>query len=119
MFAVTALYDNGVSYYSSNASKVILCSDEPTTDGEAAAMKLAEKTGLTAGSPEDNPSGGRRVLLSGITNGTVGVGGTATHYAVLTAGNNLLYAQALVAAVDVAPGNTWSMANVYYVHPSS
>jgi hypothetical protein len=86
------VFDQGLNYLEANATRLVLCSAEPTTFTEAdTTYKLAEVTvsatdfTVAAG----DTAGGRKVTMGAQT--VTGTGnGTATHYALLNVAGSLL-----------------------------
>lgn len=78
------VFDQGLDYAATNITRIDICSQEPTTYGEATtdgAFSLGNKTGLTTGVTEDGDVDGRKVVVPAITDGTVTETDTATHWA--------------------------------------
>lgn len=105
--------DNGLAYATANGDRVYICDAEPTDFTEATATyALGVKTGITIGAPTNGVSG-RKVVISGITGGTISVTDTATHYAVVDfGGNELIFVEELAAPVAVTNGNTFSLTDI-------
>lgn len=103
--------DNGLSVLTSEANKLVICSQEPATYTEAnATYALGEKENPTVGSPTDGVSSGRRVVISAIADGDVTDTGTATHWALVDTNNErLLAANSLSASQAVTNGNTFTL----------
>lgn len=103
--------DNGLSVLTSEANKLVICSQEPATYAEAnATYALGEKEGPTVSSPTDGVSSGRRVVISAIADGDVTDTGTATHWALVDTNNErLLAANSLSASQSVTAGNTFTL----------
>lgn len=103
--------DNGLSVITSDADKLVICSQQPATYAEAnATYALGEKEGPTVSSPTDGVSSGRRVIVSAIADGDVTATGTATHWALLdTVNERLLAANTLSASQAVTNGNTFTL----------
>ena len=101
------VFDEGLSVISDDGNKFVVCSQEPTTFTEAdVTYALGNKTTPTIAAPSDRTGGGREVILSSFTDGTVTATGTATHYAILDTVNSLLLAtQSLTASQALTSGN--------------
>lgn len=110
--------DAALAKFDTEATHLYLCSAEPTT--YAAAVGASNGTtqfglgnkALGAGdiaAPSDRTGGGRRVVIGALTEGDVTTSGTATHYAVVDAGNSRLLATGELASAQVlTSGNTFS-----------
>lgn len=96
------------------ATRLDICTQEPTTYGEATtedAYSCGYKTGISISEPSDATGGGRKITISAITDGTVSCTGTvtATHWA-LTNGSDTLYATgSLASSQQVTDGNTFTL----------
>ena len=100
--------DFGINELTSNANRVDLCSQAPTTYTEATSTyTMGNKTSITFGSPADAASG-RKVVLTAITGGSLTSTGNVTHYAVTdTVNSRLLVVQAVASSpVAVTSGDT-------------
>lgn len=105
------VFDNGLSSLTSEANRLDVCSQEPTTYTEATSTyTLGNKTSITVGSPTDRSPNGRKVIVSAITNGSITATGTASHYGITDTGNSrLLATNSLSASQAVTNGNTFSL----------
>ncbi len=111
--AIPDMLDAALSYIRTNATKMVACSNQPTTFAEAnTTMKLAEITMAAADFTLANGvTSGRRVTVAAKANVPVTTAGTANHVALLDmTGSKLLYvttspAQALAAASTVSFGS--------------
>ena len=105
------VFDNGLTVLDTEANRLDICSQEPTTYAAATTTyTLGNKTSLSIGSPADG-STGRKVTVAAITDGTVSASGTATHYAIVdTVNSRLLSAGALASPQVVTSGNTFTLA---------
>jgi hypothetical protein len=105
------VFDNGLTVLDTEANRLDICSQEPTTYTEATSTyTLGNKTSLTVNAPQDGVSNGRRVRVSAITDGTVTATGTATHWAVVdTSNSRLLATGALSASQAVTNGNVFTL----------
>ena len=103
--------DNGLSVLSSEASRVDICSQEPTTYAEATSTyTLGNTTSITIASPSDRTGGGRKVTRSAVSPVSVPATGPATHYSITdTTNSRLLVTGSLTASQSVASGNTFSL----------
>lgn len=105
------VFDSGLNYLDTNASHLYICSTEPTTYTEAiTTYALGNKATPTIAAPSDRVGGGREVVVSAITDGSVTADGTAGFYAIVYAGNTeLLAAGSLSATQSVTNGNTFTL----------
>lgn len=102
--------DDGLQSLTDAASKVLhICSAQPSSFANVAAVTLGNKATPTVGAPEDGASNGRRVIVSAITDGEVTATATATHWA-LVDGSRLLAANTLAASQAVTDGNVFTLA---------
>ncbi len=88
-----------------------ICSQEPTTYTEAqTTYKLATKASPTIAAPSDRSGGGREIVVSAITDGTVDSTGTGTHYAFTdNSASKLLATGALSSSQSLTSGNTFTL----------
>jgi hypothetical protein len=107
------VFDNGLTVLDTEASKILVTSQESTTYTEAnATHALGNSTSLSIGSPADRSGGGREVTVAAITDGSITGTGTATHYAIVDVSNTrLLVTGALSASQSVTSGNTFTVAS--------
>lgn len=107
------VFDNGMTVLDTEATRLDICSQEPTTYTEATSTyTLGNKTSLSIGAPADRSGGGREVTVTAITDGSVTANGTATHYAIVdTANSRLLAANSLSSSQAVTSGNTFTLAS--------
>lgn len=103
--------DNGLTVLDTEANRLDICSQAPTTYAEATSTyTLGNKTSLSVGVPADRSPSGRKVTVAAITDGTVSGTGTATHVAIVdTVNSRLLAVQALSASQAVTSGNTFTL----------
>ena len=83
-FIADVVRDSGLSYADTNGTRIDICSQEPTTYGQATTAgtySLGNKTGLNTGAPADGAVDGRKVTVPAITDGSVTNSGTASHWA--------------------------------------
>lgn len=106
------VFDSGLDYADTNGTRIDICSQEPTTYGEATTAgtySLGNKTGLNTGATQAGATDGRRVVVPAITDGSVTNTGTATHWA-LTDGSAVLIATgALSSSQAVTASNTFTL----------
>ena len=105
------VFDNGLSVLDTEASRIDLTSQEATTYTEATSTHtLGNSTSLSIAAPSDRSGGGREVIVSAISDGSVTGNGTATHYAIVdTVNSRLLATGSLSASQVVASGNTFTL----------
>jgi len=108
------VFDNGLSVLDTEANKIIITSQEPTTYTEAnSTYALGNSTSLSIGAPQDRSGGGREVVVAAITDGSVTASDTATHYAIVdTVNSRLLATGSLSATQVVTSGNTFTLSSV-------
>jgi hypothetical protein len=113
--------DAALAKFDTEATHIYLCTAEPTTYAAAIGANngttqfgLGNKS-LAAGdiaAPSDRTAGGRRVVVSALTGGTVTSNGVASHYAIVDQTNTrLLGTGALAATQTLTSGNTFSTAS--------
>lgn len=104
------ILDAGLSKLDTEANRLDICSQEPTTYTEATSTyTLGNKTSLSVGAPEDRSPNGRKVIVAAITDGSVTGTGTATHYAISdTVNSRLLSTGPLSSSQAVTSGNTFT-----------
>jgi hypothetical protein len=106
--------DLGLNVLDSEADKIFICSQEPTTYTEASSTyALGNKTfsaGGAFGAPAAGSPNGRKVSSTAITDGSVTGTGTAAKWAVVDSANSRLLADgSLAASQAVTSGNTFSL----------
>lgn len=104
--------DLALADITTNADRMYLCSQAPTTFTEATSTyALGYKSGITVSSAEAGSGTARKVHISAITDGTVSTAGTATHYALVDYGSNeLMVVHALNASKALSTGTAWTCA---------
>lgn len=105
------VFDNGLSVLDTEANKITITSQEAATYAEGnATFALGSSTSLSIAAPSDRTGGGREVVVAAISDGSVSVNGTATHYAILdTVNSRLLATGNLNASQAVSAGNTFTL----------
>ena len=105
------VFDNGLTVLDTEANKITITSQEAATYTEGnATFALGSSTSLSIAAPSDRSAGGREVVVAEVTDGSVAVGGTATHYAILdTVNSRLLATGSLSASQAVSAGNTFTL----------
>src|SRR5210317_1674337 len=108
------IFDNGLTVLDTEATRIDICSTEPTTYAEATSTyTLGNSTSLSIGAPQDRSGGGREVVVAAITDGSVTGTGTAAYYAIVdTANSRLLATGSLSASQSVTSGNTFTLTSV-------
>jgi hypothetical protein len=108
-FLIDAARDSGLSYVSTNGTRLDICSSEPVTYAAATgAASLGNKTGIVIAAPSDGAVDGRRVIVPPVTDGNVTGTGNATHWALTNGSNTLIATGALSPSQSVTSGNTFS-----------
>jgi len=110
-FIADSIFDNGLTYITSNANAVHVCSQVPTSYSEATSTySLGSKSSPSVGSPENGATSGRRVVIDQFTDGVASSSGVATHWAlVYTGGTELLATGPLAAPDTVALGSPFTV----------
>ena len=104
------VYDSGLSYVTSNGTRIDICSQEPTTYTQATSTyTLGNKASMTVGSPTNGATDGRKVVVPAITDGSVTATGTASHWALTNASNTLIATGSLTSSQSVTSGNTFTL----------
>lgn len=105
------VFDNGLAVLDTEANKITITSQEAATYAEGnATFALGSSTSLSIAAPSDRSAGGREVVVAEITDGSVAVDGTATHYAILdTVNSRLLATGNLTESQVVSSGNTFTL----------
>jgi hypothetical protein len=106
------LRDSGLSYATTNGDRIYICTQDPTTFTEATSTyAIANKTSVTVGSPTAGTVSGRKVVISGVTGGTITGTDDATHWALVRHGASELLATGTIDGSPVAltSGNTFSL----------
>ena len=108
------VFDNGLSVLDLEANAIYVTSQQAVSYVDATATSaLGNSTSLAIGAPQDRAGGGREVVVTAITDGSVTGTGTATHYAIVdTINSRLLAAGSLSASQAVTTGNTFTLSSV-------
>lgn len=107
MAVSTTVLDASANYMKTNGTKIIVCSQLPSTRAQADTYKLAEAT-VTFTGPTDITNG-RKVSTSAVS-GTVATSGTAA-YAVVVSATDILGTKQLTGknAQALTEGNTFNL----------
>lgn len=107
------VFDNGLTVLDTEGNAIHVTSQEATSYTSATSTHtLGNSTSLAIAAPADRSGGGRKVVVSAITDGSITGTGTATHYAIVdTANTRLLATAALTASQSVTSGNTFTLAS--------
>lgn len=105
------VFDNGLSVLNANVENLYICSQEPTTFVEASSTyKLGTKASPSVAAPSDRTGGGREAVVSAITDGSVTVTGTASHWALCDdSASKLLATAPLSSPQAVTSGNPFTL----------
>lgn len=105
------VFDNGLTVLDTEANRVDICSQEPTTYAQATSTySLGNTTSISISAPTDGDTSGRKVTLAAISGASVSGTGDATHYAISdTSNTRLLVTGSLSASQAVTSGNTFSL----------
>lgn len=116
-FLDNRVFDNGLAVLDTEANAIHITDGEAASYAEATgASDLGNSTSLSISAPQDRVGdeqtglGGREVVVSAISDGSVTGTGTATHYAIVdTANSRLLATGDLTASQSVTAGNTFTL----------
>jgi hypothetical protein len=110
-FLADRVLDLGLNVPDTEATRLDICSQEPTTYAEATSTyTLGNKTSLSIGAPGARTPTGRKVTVAAFTDGTVTATGTATHWAIVDTTNSRLLATGTLSASQVVTnGNAFSL----------
>lgn len=106
------VFDAGLNVLDTEANRVDICSQEPTSYAEATSTySLGNTTSISISSPTDGDTSGRKVTVSAISGASVTSSGSATHFAITdTSNSRLLIAGALSSGGQtVTTGNTFAL----------
>jgi len=106
------VFDEGLSVLDTEATAVHVTSQEAGSYAEATSTyTLGNSSSLAIAAPTDRSGGGRKVVVSAISDGAITGTGTVTHYALVDTNNSrLLATAALTASQSVTNGNTFTLA---------
>jgi hypothetical protein len=110
-FVNTSVLDDGLSYATTNGTRIDITTTEATSYAEATSTyTLGNKTGVTTGSPGARSPSGRKVTVASLTGGSVTGTDTAAYWALTDDSSILVATGALAAPQGVTSGNTFSLA---------
>lgn len=111
-FLQTTVYDNGLSYITSNVTTIHILSgaSDPATYADVTTNSLGSAA-VTVGSPTTRSPSGRKVTVPAITTGTtITTTGTGTRYALVkTATSELIAAGSLSSGQQLISGGTFTL----------
>jgi hypothetical protein len=106
------VFDAGLNALDTEANRVDICSQEPTSYAEATSTyTLGNTTSISISAPTDGDTSGRKVTVSAISGASVTGSGSATHFAITdTSNSRLLITGALSSGGQtVTSGNTFAL----------
>lgn len=104
------VFDNGLNVIDANTENLYITDEEVSVFANLAAATLGVKAAPTIAAPSDRGGGGREVVVSAITDGTVSATGTASHYALVDdSASKILAAGPLNAPQGVTNGNVFTL----------
>ena len=107
----TNVLDSGLSYATTNGTRIDITSTEATTYAQATTTyTLGNKTSVSTGSPATRSPSGRKVTVAAVSGGSVTGSGTAAYWALTDNSAILVATGALSASQAVTSGNTFSLA---------
>lgn len=106
------ILDAALDVIDTDTENLYICSQEPTTYTQAqTTYKLGTKATPAIVAPADRSGGGREVVISAITDGTVDATGTASHWALTdNSASKLLATGSLSSSQAVTSGNDFTLA---------
>lgn len=107
-FLIDNALDSGLSWVTTNATGLNICSAAPSTYTEATSTYSLGSASVTTPSPSDKSGGGREVIVPAVTNQSVTATGTATHWALTDSSSVLVSWGTLSASTAVVSGNTFT-----------
>lgn len=106
------VFDAGLNALDTEANRVDICSQEPTSYAEATSTyTLGNTTSISVSAPTDGDTSGRKVTVAAISGASVTGSGSATHFAITdTTNSRLLITGALSSGGQtVTSGNTFAL----------
>lgn len=101
-------FDSGLDWVDTNGTILHILPGEYSTFTGVTGNSLGNKTGINPAAPSNRTAGGREVVISAITGGSVTGTGTATHWALVSA-SVFVACGALASSQGVTSGNTFSL----------
>lgn len=95
--------DAALNHIKDNTEKIHICSSEPTDFADVDVKTLGNKEAPAIGAVANGAVNGRRITIAEINDGTATASGTATHWALVSAGE-LLATDTLEESVEVIQG---------------
>jgi hypothetical protein len=111
-FVADAAIDAALDYLASNADKITLCSQEPTTYTQAGTTYKLADAAVSSGefTKANGDVSGRKITLAEQTGDTVDTTGTATHWALIDdTDSELLATGALTASQSLTATNPFTI----------
>ena len=106
------VFDAGLNVLDTEANRVDICSQEPTSYAEATSTySLGNTTSISISSPTDGDTSGRKVTVSAISGASVTGSGSATHFAITDTSNSRLLITGSLSGggQTVTTGNTFAL----------
>ena len=105
------VFDSGLNVIDTDTENLYILSGDPgLTWSNIGTLGLGNKATPSIAAPSDRSGGGREVVVSAITDGSVTANGTATHYALTDDSLTLILASGpLSASQGVTSGNTFTL----------
>jgi len=105
------VFDGGLNVIDASTENLYLLSADPgLTWANVASYNLGVKANPAIASPSDRSGGGREVVVTAITDGSVTATGTATHFALTDdSGTDILVSGAISASQVVTTGNVFTL----------
>ena len=103
--------DQALNYVKSNATRMTICSAQPTTYAEANSTYALGSVTMASGdfTLANGDVSGRKITVAAKTGNAVAVAGTATHVALLDVTNSALLLVTTCASQAVASGGTFDV----------
>jgi hypothetical protein len=109
-FLNDTVLDEALSYISSNASHLYLCSSEVSVYANLSSATLGDDASPSFTGPTTGDTSGRKLTVDATTAGSVTATGTASHWAIATtSGSAILAAGPLSSSQSVTSGNTFTL----------
>jgi hypothetical protein len=110
-FVNTNVLDSGLSYATTNGTRIDITSTEATTYAQATSTyTLGNKTSISTGAAATRSPSGRKVTVAAVSGGSVTNTGTAAYWALTDNSAILVATGALSSSQAVTSGNTFSLA---------